>query len=104
MLLILVFTAAFGLGTLDLQPNERTPIIAPHPDDEVLVRGGLIQQALALGNLVWVVYMTAPCETRPRRASFPEQGGGLLFALLLLGQPLAQFVQLLPQFRHVFAE
>lgn len=59
MLLTLVFTAAFGLDTLRLQPNERIVIIAPHPDDEVLACGGLIQQALALGDSVWIVYVTA---------------------------------------------
>jgi len=50
---------AAGLDTLRLQPNERVLIIAPHPDDEVLACGGLIQQALALGDSVWVVYVTA---------------------------------------------
>jgi len=59
MLLTLVFTAASGLDALRLQPNERILIIAPHPDDEVLACGGLIQQALALGDSVWVVYVTA---------------------------------------------
>ncbi len=51
--------AAPGLDTLRLQPNERILIIAPHPDDEVLACGGLIQQALALEDTVWVVYVTS---------------------------------------------
>lgn len=51
--------AAHGLDTLRLQPNERIVIVAPHPDDEVLACGGLIQQALALGDSVWIVYVTA---------------------------------------------
>jgi len=50
---------AAGLDTLRLDPNERILIVAPHPDDEVLACGGLIQQALALGDSVWVVYVTA---------------------------------------------
>jgi LmbE family N-acetylglucosaminyl deacetylase len=50
---------AADLDTLRLQPNERIVIVAPHPDDEVLACGGLIQQALALGDSVWVVYVTA---------------------------------------------
>jgi LmbE family N-acetylglucosaminyl deacetylase len=50
---------AAELDTLRLQPNERILIIAPHPDDEVIACGGLIQQALALGDSVWVVYVTA---------------------------------------------
>jgi LmbE family N-acetylglucosaminyl deacetylase len=44
---------------LRLNPNERILIIAPHPDDEVLACGGLIQKALALGSVVWIVYVTS---------------------------------------------
>jgi len=51
--------AAPGPDILTLQPGERILIIAPHPDDEVLACGGLIQQALALGDSVWVVYVTS---------------------------------------------
>jgi LmbE family N-acetylglucosaminyl deacetylase len=50
---------AAGLDTLRLRPNERIVIVAPHPDDEVIACGGLIQQALALGDSVWVVYVTS---------------------------------------------
>jgi LmbE family N-acetylglucosaminyl deacetylase len=57
--LVLSQGLAAGLDTLRLLPNERILIIAPHPDDEVLACGGLIQQALALGDSVWVVYVTA---------------------------------------------
>jgi LmbE family N-acetylglucosaminyl deacetylase len=59
MLITFIGGAVFGLDTLRLQPNERIVIIAPHPDDEVLACGGLIQQALALGDSVWVVYVTS---------------------------------------------
>ena len=65
LLLALACAVALGLDTLRLQPNERILIIAPHPDDEVLACGGLIQQALALGDSVWVVYMTAGDGSRP---------------------------------------
>jgi LmbE family N-acetylglucosaminyl deacetylase len=47
------------MDTLRLQLNERILIIAPHPDDEVLACGGLIQQALALGDSVRVIYVTS---------------------------------------------
>jgi len=54
---------SFGLGadldTLRLRPSECIVIVAPHPDDEVLGCGGLIQQALALEDKVWVVYVTS---------------------------------------------
>jgi LmbE family N-acetylglucosaminyl deacetylase len=38
--------------------DDRLLIVAPHPDDEVLGAGGLIQQALAVGADVRVVYLT----------------------------------------------
>jgi LmbE family N-acetylglucosaminyl deacetylase len=44
---------------LRLNPNERAIVIAPHPDDEVLACGGLIQRALVVGASVWVVYVTS---------------------------------------------
>lgn len=59
LVLALPAAAAPGLDTLRLEPNERIVIVAPHPDDEVLACGGLIQQALALEDSVWVVYVTA---------------------------------------------
>lgn len=34
-------------------------IVAPHPDDDVLGNGGLIQRAHAIGKTVYVVYVTA---------------------------------------------
>ena len=38
--------------------NDRIAIVAPHPDDEVLATGGLIQQAVAVGAQVKVIYLT----------------------------------------------
>ena len=38
--------------------GERLVIVAPHPDDEVLGCGGLIQQAVAVGADVRVIYLT----------------------------------------------
>ena len=38
--------------------EDRLAIVAPHPDDEVLGAGGLIQQALAAGADVRVIYLT----------------------------------------------
>ncbi|MEI8062589.1 MAG: PIG-L family deacetylase [Verrucomicrobiota bacterium] len=38
--------------------GERIVIIAPHPDDEALGCGGLIQQAIAVGADVRVIYLT----------------------------------------------
>ncbi|MGH8183327.1 MAG: PIG-L deacetylase family protein [Rhodanobacteraceae bacterium] len=40
------------------QPGARLMVLAPHPDDESLAAGGLIQRALARGAAVSVVYIT----------------------------------------------
>ena len=39
-------------------PHDRIVVVAPHPDDEVLGAGGVIQQALAAGADVRVIYLT----------------------------------------------
>ena len=39
-------------------PMERTMIIAPHPDDDVIAAGGLIQQVLSAGGELRVLYVT----------------------------------------------
>ncbi|WP_027482311.1 PIG-L deacetylase family protein [Deinococcus pimensis] len=39
--------------------GERVLIVSPHPDDETLCCAGSVQQALAAGAQVWVVWMTS---------------------------------------------
>jgi LmbE family N-acetylglucosaminyl deacetylase len=41
------------------RPGDRILVIAPHPDDETLCCGGYLQQAVAAGATVGVVWMTA---------------------------------------------
>jgi LmbE family N-acetylglucosaminyl deacetylase len=41
-----------------IEAGDRILIVAPHPDDEVLGAGGLIQQANAAGAAVHIVYLT----------------------------------------------
>ena len=41
-----------------IKSTDRIAIIAPHPDDEALGTGGLIQQAVAAGAQVRVIYLT----------------------------------------------
>ena len=41
-----------------LRPSDRVLILAPHPDDEVLGCGGVIQQALAMGLPLRIVFFT----------------------------------------------
>jgi LmbE family N-acetylglucosaminyl deacetylase len=43
---------------LPIAPGTRAMIVAPHPDDEVLAAGGLIQRLHAAGAAVRVVYVT----------------------------------------------
>jgi len=37
---------------------ERIMVFAPHPDDETLATGGLLQQAVAAGSAVQVIFAT----------------------------------------------
>jgi N-acetyl-1-D-myo-inositol-2-amino-2-deoxy-alpha-D-glucopyranoside deacetylase len=39
-------------------PLERTMIIAPHPDDDVIAAGGLIQRIVAAGGRLSILYVT----------------------------------------------
>ncbi|HYM23620.1 MAG TPA: PIG-L family deacetylase [Vicinamibacterales bacterium] len=43
---------------LTVAPGMRLLVVAPHPDDEVLGAGGLIQRVRALGGAVHTVYLT----------------------------------------------
>jgi len=52
-------SSAPELNVLRFGSRERIVVVAPHPDDEVLTCGGLIQQAIALGDSVWVIYVTS---------------------------------------------
>ena len=46
------------LGDVVFAPTDRILILAPHPDDEVIGCGGIIQQAVAMGLPVRVVFFT----------------------------------------------
>lgn len=63
-LLLVALAAAVGAaerapGPLHVGAHERLLVVAPHPDDEVLGAGGLIQRVLARGGTVHVVLVTA---------------------------------------------
>jgi LmbE family N-acetylglucosaminyl deacetylase len=47
-----------GLNQVKLNKNDRVLILAPHPDDETIATGGIIQQAVAMGLPVRVVWLT----------------------------------------------
>jgi LmbE family N-acetylglucosaminyl deacetylase len=46
------------LATLTVQPDARLLVVAPHPDDETIGAGGLIQSVREAGGAVRVVYLT----------------------------------------------
>src|SRR5258708_3572481 len=51
---------AFGQKVFPpITADDRIVVVAPHPDDEVLGAGGLIQQAHAVGAEVHVIYLTS---------------------------------------------
>ena len=91
------------IQTLALKPTDRLLVFAPHPDDESVATGGLLQHALAVGTRVLVVFFTdgdnnpwaqRASELRLRigpvqRAHFGvRRRGEVRAALLQLGLPL----------------
>jgi LmbE family N-acetylglucosaminyl deacetylase len=54
----LVPRAAGGAETLVVPPRLRLLVVAPHPDDESLAAGGLMQRVLAAGGRVRVLFIT----------------------------------------------
>ncbi len=46
------------IPTLALTPEDRLLVLAPHPDDESLATGGLLQHALDVGSRTGVVFFT----------------------------------------------
>lgn len=49
---------AHAAETLVVPPKLRLLVVAPHPDDESLAAGGLMQQTLAAGGRVHVLFLT----------------------------------------------
>lgn len=63
-LVLLVVGIAAGASAADLAPlrvgnGERLLVVAPHPDDETLAAGGLIQRVRARGGKVQILLITA---------------------------------------------
>lgn len=62
ILFLMVTAIGPALGQKKFPPitvDDRIIVVAPHPDDEVLGAGGLIQQAIAVGAQVQVIYLTS---------------------------------------------
>ncbi|HEX2953814.1 MAG TPA: PIG-L family deacetylase [Bacillota bacterium] len=58
-LCMVLFHGPCAAFIMKLDANERLLVVAPHPDDEVLGCGGLLQRVKALGGTAGVVYLTA---------------------------------------------
>jgi LmbE family N-acetylglucosaminyl deacetylase len=58
-ILVCYGAASVGARELDVGQGERLLVVAPHPDDETLGAGGLMQQVLERGGRVHVLLMTA---------------------------------------------
>ena len=56
--LVLNLSVKGELKDLKVRKNERVIIFAPHPDDEILACGGLIQKVLKKKGKIWIVYLT----------------------------------------------
>ncbi|MEI6810249.1 MAG: PIG-L family deacetylase [bacterium] len=46
------------MSSLNIESNDRILVLAPHPDDEVIGCGGVIQRAIATGATVRIVFLT----------------------------------------------
>jgi LmbE family N-acetylglucosaminyl deacetylase len=73
------------IRTVAIEPGRRLLVIAPHPDDEVIAAGGLVQRVRAAQGTVRVVYLTDGESYRegvkveehvrnPRTADYREYG------------------------------
>jgi len=54
-------------------PNCRLLVVAPHPDDEVIGCGGLIQHVLAMDGQVTVIIMSDGAASHPGSLSHPPE-------------------------------
>ncbi len=81
----LVAGQAAQLSALEVDRGERLVVIAPHPDDETLGAGGLIQRVIERGGSVRVILVTAgdgyveavvheTGRPRPRPAEYVQYG------------------------------
>lgn len=54
-------------------PHQRVCIFAPHPDDEILGCGGMLQQLAANGNPIVLVQVTNGTQSHPDSQTYPPQ-------------------------------
>lgn len=54
-------------------PHQRVCIFAPHPDDEILGCGGMLQQLAENGNSILLVHVTNGTQSHPDSQIYPPQ-------------------------------
>ncbi len=54
-------------------PHQRVCIFAPHPDDEVLGCGGLLQQLAANGNPILLIHVTNGTQSHPNSHVYSQE-------------------------------
>jgi hypothetical protein len=89
----LALVGADGADPLPLEvgPGERLLVAAPHPDDETLGAGGLVQRVLARGGSVRVLLFTAgdgwvPAVVHATGSANPEPGDFIAYGQARLAE------------------
>ncbi len=59
-------------------PNKRVCVFAPHPDDEILGCGGLLQQLAANDIPIVIVYVTRGTQSHPDSSIYPPNKLGII--------------------------
>ena len=54
-------------------PHQRVCVFAPHPDDEILGCGGLLQQVATNGNPILLVHVTNGTQSHPDSKIYPPE-------------------------------
>ena len=54
-------------------PHQRVCVFAPHPDDEILGCGGMLQQLAANGNPIVLIHVTNGTQSHPDSQIYPPQ-------------------------------
>ncbi|MDO5769117.1 MAG: PIG-L family deacetylase, partial [Psychrobacter sp.] len=56
-----------------IRPHKRVCIFAPHPDDEILGCGGLLQHLAASGNPIVLIHVTNGTQSHPESQIYPPE-------------------------------
>lgn len=57
-LAVFIYQAGFCFAEVNFTKDDRVVIFAPHPDDEIIALGGIIQKILKAGAKIKIVYLT----------------------------------------------